>query len=139
MIFLAAFTGLIGAACVNGFPSITCYALADAYTIALANLGFIFVIALLTFVVIMAVEISYRNANIYTINTLGLRLGIAGPLLLVFLSVAFSFYLIMKTTIHGVKNIQIASPHCLEDTPQNKRNPYDRIPLLRSLFSDIRT
>src|SRR6516165_3712968 len=103
MIFLAAFTGLIGAACVNGFPSITCNALADAYTIALANLGAIFLIEFLTFVVIVAVEILFsRDADIHTISTLGPRLGIAGA----FLLVVFSFYAIMQTTIHGVKNIQ---------------------------------
>ena len=60
LFFLIAFTGLIGAACVTGIPSITCYALADAYTIALRNLGALFFFEFLVICIVVFVE---RNSE----------------------------------------------------------------------------
>jgi hypothetical protein len=69
VIFLIAFTGLMGAACVNGIPSINCSALADAYTLALGNLGALFLIEVCFIVIIVGVERKSENANIHTIST----------------------------------------------------------------------
>jgi len=49
MLLLLGATGLLGAALLNGFPSITCYALAGAYKISLAILSVLFVFASLEF------------------------------------------------------------------------------------------
>ena len=131
VIFLIAFTGLMGAACFNGIPSITCYALADAYTISLGNLGALFLIEFIMISVIVDVERRAKDVNAQTIRSIGLRITMA---LVVLLSL-FLIYTIIQTTIHGVKNTQVAISHCLKDTPQQKHNSYDRIPLLRNLFS----
>jgi hypothetical protein len=39
LLFALAFIGLVSAGCIAGLPSTTCYTLADAYTIALENIG----------------------------------------------------------------------------------------------------
>jgi len=38
-LFVLAIVAIISAGCIAGLPSTTCYALADAYTIALENIG----------------------------------------------------------------------------------------------------
>jgi hypothetical protein len=138
-IFLIAFTGLIGAACVNGIPSITCYALADAYTISLANLGGLFLIEFLVIGIIVIVERSSKNVDIHTINKRGLWLQLTVSLTVSLIFFVFVFWAVMQTTIHGVKNIQVSIAHCLQDAPQKTHNSNDRIPLLRNLFSDQST
>jgi predicted transporter len=139
LIFLIAFTGLIGAACVNGIPSITCYAMADAYTISLANLGSLFLIELLVIGIIVVVERNFKDVDINTINKRGFLLELRVSLTVPLIFFGFVFCIVMLTTIHGVKNIQVAIAHCLQDAPQKTHNSNDRIPLLRNLFSDEST
>jgi len=99
MILLIAFTGLIGAACVNGTPSITCYALADAYTISLANLGALFLIEFFVIVVIIGVEKQLKDANVYTIKnfSFGLGISVAFVLVFVFLQLCRRLYTVLET------------------------------------------
>ena len=86
-------------------------------------------------VIIVSVERKFEDTNIQTIGDRRFRVGLT----VVFALSAFLFYAIIQTTLRGVTNIQVASAHCLEDTPQQKHNSNDRIPLLRNLFSDKAT
>jgi hypothetical protein len=131
LIFLIAFTGLMGAACLSGIPSITCYALADAYTTTLGLLAALFLIAFIIIIFIVDVERRAKDANIHTINTILSRIlmSLTG-LFTVFLVVAM-----IRTTTNTVDNIEAANAHCLEDTLPQKHNPNDKIPLLRGIFS----
>jgi hypothetical protein len=55
-LFVLAFVGLVSAACIAGLPSTTCYALADAYTIALENIGHMIVFAILLYYSVWALD-----------------------------------------------------------------------------------
>ena len=135
VIFLIAFTGLMGAACLSGIPSITCYALADAYTIALGQLGALFLTAFVTILFMIDVERRAKDANVHTINTIGSWIiGTLAGLLILFL-----VYTMIKTTMNTVDNLKKASSHCLQDTPTQKHDSNDRILLLRSLFTETAT
>jgi hypothetical protein len=131
VIFLIAFTGLMGTACLSGIPSITCYALADAYTTTLGLLAALFLIAFITIIFLIDVERRVKDANIHTINTIGSRVSMV---LAGLLSCVLVFAMI-KTTTNTVDNIKTANAHCLEDTLQQKHNPNDKMPLLRGIFS----
>jgi hypothetical protein len=63
MLLLTGATGLIGAAFLNGLPSITCYALAEAYKISIAILGVLFILELIGIVALEILQVwrKYRG------------------------------------------------------------------------------
>jgi hypothetical protein len=115
-------TGLIGAALLNGLPSITCYALADAYKIAIVILGMLFIFEL---VGVIALGINNGLGNYPR------TYKIAGGFVdvIIFICIFFCVALIYLLVDLGSRNIQLALDHCLlGDTPQKQ---HDRIPLYR--------
>jgi len=72
----------MGAACVSGIPSINCFALADAYTLALGNLGALFLIELCVIVVMVGVESKSKEATIHTVRTWPYGFGLVTAFLL---------------------------------------------------------
>jgi hypothetical protein len=135
MLFLIVFTGLIAAACLSGLPSTTCYALADAYTIAIGFLGTLFLLAFIVSLAIVVLHWRCKSTNFSTIKTIWFRIGFSSVILLF----AFYFASTINLTVNGVHNIRLAIDHCLEDTPQQKHNPNDRIPLIRKPFTQTPT
>jgi hypothetical protein len=121
-------TGLIGAACLNGLPSTTCYALADAYAIALHTTGFIFGLVFGVFFAIACLEEEPWISDQYK-DTLRFKvvheIVIFGVFGLGFICLSF----ITLTASTGAVNIRLAIDHCYLSNGKNVL--HDKIPLFR--------
>ena len=132
LLYVLAFFGIIAVGCLSGLPSATCFALEDAYTIALYFIGG------LTSVMVVAASLGIytfelmikRGKNISSkLDTFGFASGVGLPLLAFIIAAIF-------LTDRGVQNVRTAIEHCRLVTSEAARQ--DKIPLYRSVFGGSR-
>lgn len=131
MLFALAVIGLIGAACVSGLPSATCYALADAYVTILERLtsSTIYII-IIGFGGIMVLNMIIKGGETHELMKRStLTLAFMGFLLAIFLLP------VIFLLSDGISNVRLAINHCLEGTAEDQHNLHDRIPLHRGRYS----
>jgi len=107
LLYVLAFFGIIAVGCLSGLPSATCFALEDAYTIALYFIGG------LTSVMVVAASLGIytfelmikRGKNISSkLDTFGFASGVGLPLLAFIIAAIF-------LTDRGVQNVRTAIEH----------------------------
>jgi hypothetical protein len=128
-VFILSFIGLVAAGCIAGLPSTTCYALADAYTIALENIGQFIVFLIFLYYCVWILD--YLNRNRWAvkanwipkvaIGTVAFR-GLIFSLLMAFLS------------YNGARNVRLAIDSCYEYTTDHEPHLHDRIKLYRHII-----
>ena len=124
VLYLLAIIGALGIGCLSGLPAATCYALADAYTIALQKISFLPFLAILWFLMISAAE-KVPSSEVIGTRLKRILFGIAGLLFIVIIVTTIGF---LKS---GADNIRLAVDHCLKDTPSTEPHLHNKIPLSR--------
>jgi hypothetical protein len=139
LFFVVAFIGLIAAGCIAGLPATTCYALADAYTIALENIGFYGILPIMfLYFGISAIDIMNKEeqaAQLVSGN------WIKGLPLIVITSLVWAILIIdiLSLSQNGVKNVRLAIDHCFAYTAEHEQNLHDKIPLYPGPFAVTRS
>jgi hypothetical protein len=129
LLYVLAFFGIIAVGCLSGLPSATCFALEDAYTIALTFIGGLTGgITIIAYLGIYAFEQAIKRGKISSKwDTFAFGCGLAGPIL------AFIIAIFLLTD-RGVKNIGTAIEHCRLSEAARQ----DKIPLYRSVVGGPR-
>ena len=132
LLYVLAFFGIIALGCLSGLPSATCFALEDAYTIALTLIGtFTGVMTVSVYLMISMGEQAVKQGHIISSKSSRFYFActLAGILLLYLVVISF-------LTDRGVKNIGTAIEHCRLVGSDAARQ--DKIPLYRGVWGEAR-
>jgi hypothetical protein len=129
LLYVLAVFGIIAVGCLSGLPSAaTCFALEDAYTIALSFIGgFIGVLTIFGYLFLSSAEQAIKRGKIISskLSKFGFACVLV-PLVALFIA-AISFL-----TVGSVENVRTAIEHCRSVGEAAARQ--DKIPLYRSVF-----
>jgi hypothetical protein len=133
LLFVLAFFGIIAVGCLSGLPSANCFALQDAYTIALTLIGGVIpLLTILAYLIIYTLEQGIKQGKFFTSpksSTFGFVCGFGVPILVFIAVISF-------LSDRGVKNIGTAIDHCRLVGSDAARQ--DKIHLYRSLWGEAR-